>query len=204
MWFFTKSESRHGCPRSDQYGNQAGATYYFLRYAKWQDRTRAPDHYARTLCCMVCTKTWMDGRSLNVTLGREVSVILMIRILGPFLALHSESKFCLVMDTMSAHKTNAVKRKLEELGVLVAFIPGGLTGELQPLDVGINYPFKHWMTSGWAEDQETIPLSPIEKRKKLARLIISSWNMITHDTVVNSFWRMLAHVSIEVLDLEEI
>ena len=57
---------------------------------------------------------------------------------------------------MRAHLTADVKQKVKQMNATLAVIPGGLTKELQPLDIGVNRPFKvrlraaweRWMTEG--------------------------------------------------------
>jgi len=48
----------------------------------------------------------------------------------------------LVLDSFTAHKTDAVKRRFREKNTDLAVIPGGLTSRLQPLDVSLNKSFK--------------------------------------------------------------
>ena len=48
----------------------------------------------------------------------------------------------LVMDSATFHKTDEVRLLLKEYNVLLAIIPPGCTGLLQPLDVAINKAFK--------------------------------------------------------------
>jgi transposase-like protein len=48
----------------------------------------------------------------------------------------------LVLDSFTAHKTDAVKKRFREKNTDLAVIPGGLTSRLQPLDVSLNKPFK--------------------------------------------------------------
>ena len=43
---------------------------------------------------------------------------------------------------MCAHLTDAVKAKVKKTNSALAVISGGLTKELQPLDIGINRPFR--------------------------------------------------------------
>ena len=48
-----------------------------------------------------------------------------------------------------------VVSKIAELGIKVIHIPGGCTGLCQPLDVGVNKPFKaciHWQWEEWMTD----------------------------------------------------
>jgi hypothetical protein len=42
-----------------------------------------------------------------------------------------------------------VKEKLRQGNTELAVIPGGLTSQLQPLDVSINKPFKVYMRKEW-------------------------------------------------------
>src|SRR5256886_12471050 len=48
----------------------------------------------------------------------------------------------LVLDSFTAHKTEAVKLRFYEKRTDLAVIPGGLTSRLQLLDVSLNKPFK--------------------------------------------------------------
>ena len=47
-----------------------------------------------------------------------------------------------IFDVFAAHRTDAVLKKLEECNIKQVFIPGGCTGELQPLDAAVNGCFK--------------------------------------------------------------
>lgn len=51
--------------------------------------------------------------------------------------------------TSTAHRTESVKHKLRDVGCRLAIIPGGLTSRLQPMDVGINKPFKAALKAAW-------------------------------------------------------
>jgi len=51
----------------------------------------------------------------------------------------------LVCDQFKAHIKESTKRLATKLKTHLAVIPGGLTGQLQPLDVSVNKPFKGFM-----------------------------------------------------------
>ena len=51
----------------------------------------------------------------------------------------------LVYDQFKAHVTESTKRFATKLKTHLAVIPGGLTNQLQPLDVSVNKPFKRFM-----------------------------------------------------------
>ena len=48
----------------------------------------------------------------------------------------------LVCDQFKAHVTESTQRLATKLKTHLAVIPGGLTSQLQPLDVSVNKPFK--------------------------------------------------------------
>lgn len=47
-----------------------------------------------------------------------------------------------VFDVFVAHRTESFKKKIKKNGIIVKFIPGGCTRDLQPLDVLGNCQFK--------------------------------------------------------------
>ena len=49
-----------------------------------------------------------------------------------------------------AHLVKTVKKELNDINTDVAIIPGGLTNQLQPLDVSINKPFKEKVKTVWS------------------------------------------------------
>ena len=55
----------------------------------------------------------------------------------------------IVWDQFRAHRTDPVMKKITQLKTQVAVIPGGLTSQLQPLDVSINKPFKSFIRVEW-------------------------------------------------------
>ena len=49
----------------------------------------------------------------------------------------------LLLDKYKCHYQGSVAKAIEDLGVEWDIIPGGCTGLVQPIDVGIGKPFKH-------------------------------------------------------------
>ena len=77
------------------------------------------------------------------------------------------------------------------------FIPGGLTRYLQPLDIGINKPFKAALKKHYLLDKinsielnSQNNLTQVEKRQKIIENINKIWwddNEIKKDSITNSF-----------------
>jgi len=56
----------------------------------------------------------------------------------------------LVCDQFKAHVTESTKRLATKLKTHLTVIPGGLTSQLQPLDISVNKSFKRFMHEEWA------------------------------------------------------
>lgn len=67
-----------------------------------------------------------------------------------------------VFDVFAAHRTESFLKKLKKQGIVVKFIPGGCTGELQPLDLSGNSQFKELVKKRFV----TWYANAIKKRKK--------------------------------------
>ena len=55
-----------------------------------------------------------------------------------------------LFDVFAAHRCNSVLAKLQAHHIHQVFIPAGCTGELQPLDVGVNQEFKQLMKDSFS------------------------------------------------------
>lgn len=131
-------------------------------------------------------KGWMDEEKMREWL-REVYVE---RPDGFFHA----SPSLLICDSMRAHLTAAVKHQVKQMNSELAVIPGGLTKELQPLDIGVNRAFKvklraaweRWMTDG----EHTFTKSGRQRRASYATIcqwIVDAWAKVSALTVVRAF-----------------
>ena len=67
------------------------------------------------------------------------------------LELSESQKSMLILDVFAAHRVEEFLKKLQDANICVIFIPGGCTGELQPLDVAVNGDFKASMKSKFSE-----------------------------------------------------
>ena len=55
----------------------------------------------------------------------------------------------LFLDSYHCHMMNLVVNAIQDLGVQVEHIPGGYTSLCQPVDIGINKPFKAFLCKAW-------------------------------------------------------
>uniref|UniRef100_A0A224YXZ2 Pogo ele1 orf1-h 1e-40-j 4 n=1 Tax=Rhipicephalus zambeziensis TaxID=60191 RepID=A0A224YXZ2_9ACAR len=109
---------------------------------------------------------------------------------GALLCKHS----LLVLDSYRGHLTDSVKAALAEMNTDLAVIPGGMTGQLQPLDVCINKPFKdrlRGLYTDWLseEDHQLTPTGRIKRASlsQLAGWVAAAWDDIPETLIVRSF-----------------
>ena len=57
----------------------------------------------------------------------------------------------LLLDSYKCHLMSSVVRAIQDLEIEVEHIPGGCTGLVQPLDVGVNKPLKNRIRRKWEE-----------------------------------------------------
>ena len=92
----------------------------------------------------------------------------------PF-AERNDQKKLLIMDTVSTHEVLNCTEKITDTNTSIEWIPGGYTWKLQPLDVGINFPFKNKMKKKYKEFmQAQMGLEP-EEQKKVHRTDVGDW-----------------------------
>jgi len=95
------------------------------------------------------------------------------------------------LDSFKVHLLGSVANAIQNIGVQLEYIPPGCTGLVQPIDVGINKPYKSSMTkvyTSWLLNQD--PNVPIRaaKREDVSAWILQALAGITDDTVKNA-WR---------------
>lgn len=100
----------------------------------------------------------------------------------------------LVWDSFRAHLTPSNKKLAAEIKTNLNVIPGGLTGQLQPLDVSINKPFKDRMRQKWIEwmmaDKKKLTAAGNLCKPDLpivVKWVKESWESIPSDMIKKSF-----------------
>jgi hypothetical protein len=72
------------------------------------------------------------------------------QVLAPFVATAPNVVIpILFLDSYCCHMMASVVTRIQDLGVEVENIPGGCTGLCQPVDVGVNKPFKNRIRDQW-------------------------------------------------------
>lgn len=100
----------------------------------------------------------------------------------------------LVLDAFKGHTADAVKRKMMNMNTNLVLIPGGMTSQIQPLDVSVNKPFKDHVRDEYEKwlFTDNLPLTNTGKIKKapaseVARWISVAWAKVSEDVVAKSF-----------------
>ena len=79
------------------------------------------------------------------------------------------------MCTQTISDVKGCTDKIELLNTILAWIPGGYTWKLQPLDVGLNRPFKYHMKNECGDFMYGQMDMPAEEQKKVSRASRRSW-----------------------------
>ena len=95
----------------------------------------------------------------------------------------------LLLDEFGVHKRKDVLHSLADCNAEVDFILPGFTSRLQVLDVGINRPFKDYVTRKY--DKFMVEKEP---RQRVTRLLICKWidevwKEVTEDAIFNTWTR---------------
>ena len=97
----------------------------------------------------------------------------------------------LMLDSFKVHQTAEVVQAIEETGCELDFIPGGCTGLAQPLDVGINKPFKSRVRNQWEEYMMDIgvheAVTKPPSRATITDWMLSAMNQIP-DGMIKNAW----------------
>ena len=128
---------------------------------------------------------WMDGEGIKLWLEKVWSK-------HPGGLLKKPS--LLVCNQFKAHITESTKRLATKLRKHITVIPGGLTSQLQPLDVSVNKPFKGFMHEVWAKWTEVpthhVTLAGRVKWPSISNVckwVKNSWQQVKSETTVKSF-----------------
>ena len=101
----------------------------------------------------------------------------------------------LFLDSFSAHKTAGVAEALQNIGVQLQIIHAGVTGNCQPVDVGVNAPFKRHCTLEWEQWLERQDFDadrvPTPDRQDVSLWVTNALASLSTETIRNA-WRSSA------------
>ena len=133
-----------------------------------------------------CIRGWFNERKANVRLVSKS-----FRASGSFLC---NEDSLLLLDTHASHTQESIKNELEKMKVKQKFIPAKATSYRQPLDVGINGPFKIALREEWNFwfEHGSKEFTPKRYRKKpsydyILKMVSSALKKITPDIIKRSF-----------------
>ena len=121
-------------------------------------------------------------------------------------------KSVIVFDSFRAHLVPGVEGKLREENTDICVIPGGLTSQLQPLDVCLNKPFKQGMRMKWTEwlmdkTNHDFTSSGLLKKPSISFMcawIKEVWKGLRPDMIVKSFKNYSINLVMQLMELKTI
>lgn len=115
----------------------------------------------------------------------------------------------LILNGFRGHTTDSVKNAMENLNTDMVIIPGGLTSQLQVLDVVVYKPlndsvraqYSNWLLAG------NLALSPTGNAKKpplglFLEWVMVAWNSISSESIVQGFRK--CHISSNLEDEDDV
>ena len=149
-------------------------------------KTLPTDKFPNGIKVAVNSKGWMDGDLMQTWLMEVYG--------GTPDRFFRQLPGLLILDSMRAHRTERVKDIVEKLKSQLAVIPGGMTKELQPLDIGIIRSFKARMRVLWetwmVEGEHSYTNTGRLRRASYAtvcRWILDAWGKVTTTTIIRGF-----------------
>jgi DDE superfamily endonuclease len=129
-------------------------------------------------------KAWCDGPLMQEWIDK---------VWEPFCA--SKPVTMLLFDHFRGHLVADVLARLEALGTIVHVIPASYTGTLQPIDVGINKPFKDGLRKLFMlrNSQVLDGLKERPRRRDIAKWVKLVWQTINWLTICRT-WRHIGFV----------
>uniref|UniRef100_A0A8C3UCV9 Pogo transposable element with KRAB domain n=1 Tax=Catharus ustulatus TaxID=91951 RepID=A0A8C3UCV9_CATUS len=149
-------------------------------------KTLPKERFPRGIKVHANSKGWMDEDAMKIWL-RDVYGGTLHRFLNQLPGL-------LILDSMRAHTTETVTEIARIKKTKLAVIPGGLTKELQPLDIGIIRSFKSKVRSLWEEwmleGEHSYTNTGRLRRASYATVcqwILDAWGKVTTRTISRGF-----------------
>jgi transposase-like protein len=134
-------------------------------------------------------KAWMDEKLMLDWIEK---------VWKPFTNAKDNKLTYLLLDECRTHLTENVKFAFSELNTEVDFIPGGYTGKVQVMDVGINKPFKNYIRNAFDDWLVVNVRKP--KRQDVAYWVNEAWNNVQATTITRT-WKSIGLIAAEENDI---
>jgi hypothetical protein len=128
-------------------------------------------------------KGWFDG---------PVAQIWVEKVLKPHV--QNANQALLLLDHFSVHLTSEFVQSINDLGVNIEYIPAGYTCVLQPVDVGVNAPFKKAIRNlhhSWCmKKYPVVPNGdklPTPKRDDVYGWVVEAFEKVSSELIVKTF-----------------
>ncbi|KAJ0391834.1 hypothetical protein P43SY_007320 [Pythium insidiosum] len=95
----------------------------------------------------------------------------------------------LLIDSYGVHKMDAVTSLINDSNTQVEYIPPGLTGVCQPMDVAVMKVFKDQLRRSYLSYciDNPLPATTAERRALIAQLVYDAWDAVPSQTILNGF-----------------
>ena len=136
---------------------------------------------------------WMDERCMLIWVEQVLAAYLSANPPPPGIVP------VILLDSYRCHMMASVVSKITALGIEVIHIPGGCTGLCQPLDVGINKPFKARVRRQWEEwmtdlIDRTNEVRDATREEVVEWVTAAYWEMATKNKrILRNAWRKTAY-----------
>jgi len=113
----------------------------------------------------------------------------------------TKSKCLLILDSFSGHLTTEVADTCKSLNIVRAVIPGGMTSQLQPLDISVNRSFKSKMRKSFQfefERRADFIQGRTAMEQNLQWITLATrraWNAVDASTIKAGFHRALSEIN---------
>ncbi|KAL7567499.1 hypothetical protein ACA910_009512 [Epithemia clementina (nom. ined.)] len=141
--------------------------------------------YPSGMILTVQGNAWMDEQGMLLWIEK---------VWEPFVKSRPEDDlFLLILDEFKGHTVGSVMHRLAELRTLVEIIPGGYTGKLQVMDVGINRPFKatygeeHFSFLRFRHSETPPGTRIIPWRQDVASWISTAWKAVKEESITKTW-----------------
>ncbi|KAF4804265.1 hypothetical protein TURU_009277 [Turdus rufiventris] len=149
----------------------------------------ATDKFPDGIVAAVNPKGWMDEEVMKTWLtkvyARRRERFFNLKVPG-----------LLIFYSMCTHKTDSVKALVKNMNSELAVIPGGLTKEVQPLDISVSRSFKAKLLLLWenwvVEGEHSYTTTGRLRRASYATVckwILDAWSKVTPATIIRGFAR---------------